>query len=236
MSVSVSIDAPVGSRPYACRSRVGPSSVHSLAMDWVYYLLTLAAMVVGLWINILTLPGLWVMVASVAIYAWVTGGQYVGWPGLISLVVLAGLAEVVEFVAGGAGAKKAGGSKRAFVGAIIGSILGAIFLSIPFPVVGTIFGICAGTFIGAMVVEFMVKRDHEQAFRVGWGATLGRLIGILTKLAFGVVIFVVATILAWPTGAAPASLPAPPGATTMPAPPTSAPATPTTTEDGLLNA
>ncbi len=199
-------------------------------MDWIYYLLTMTVMVIGLWINILTLPGLWLMVASIAIYAWVTGGQYVGWPGIISLVVLAGLAELVEFVAGGAGAKKAGGSKRAFVGAIVGSILGAIFLSvlIPIPVLGTIFGICAGTFIGALVVEYWVKRNHGQAFRVGLWATIGRLIGIFTKLAFGFVIFLVAGILAWPTGAAPTSIAPPPGARTLPGAteqPTSVPAT-----------
>jgi uncharacterized protein YqgC (DUF456 family) len=169
---------------------------------WALYLLTLASMTIGLWITVLTLPGLWWMVASVAIFGWVTGWQYVGLPGIIALVVLATLAEVVEFVAGGAGAKKAGGSKRAFVGAIVGGILGGIFFTpmIPVPIVGTIIGICAGTFVGALAVELMVKQDTGQALRVGWGATVGRFVGIITKLGFGVVMFVVGAVVAWPTG------------------------------------
>lgn len=195
-------------------------------MDWVYYFILLAFLSVGLWINILTLPGLWLMVVSTAIFAWLTAGLHVGWPGLIVLTFLATLAEIAEFVAGGAGAAKAGGSKRAFVGAIVGGILGAIFLSLPAPIIGTIIGIVLGTFLGAWAVEAMVKQDVGQGLRVGWGAALGRLIGIFTKLAFGVLMFLIAAFVSLPpifgsstssptTSLAPA-ITAPPGATSLP--------------------
>jgi uncharacterized protein YqgC (DUF456 family) len=167
-------------------------------MDWIYYFILLAFLAVGLWINILTLPGLWLMVLATAIFAWVTGGVHVGWTGLIVLTVLAVLAEIIEFVAGGAGAAKAGGSKRAFVGAIVGGILGAIFLSLPAPIIGTIIGIVLGTFLGAWAIEAMVKQNVGQGLRVGWGAALGRLIGIFTKLAFGVVMFLIAAFISMP--------------------------------------
>ncbi len=196
-------------------------------MEWLYYIILLIFLTVGLWINILTLPGLWLMVAATAIYAWVTGGQYVSWTGLIVLTVIAVIAEIVEFVAGGAGAAKAGGSKRAFVGSIVGGIIGAIFLTglVPIPVVGTIIGIVLGTFFGAWATEAMVKRDMGQGLRVGWGAALGRLIGIFTKLAFGIVIFLIAAFASLPfslsdlsgdSSSPPAALPAT-APTTLPA-------------------
>jgi uncharacterized protein YqgC (DUF456 family) len=185
-------------------------------MHWIYYLLLLVCMAAGLWINILSLPGLWLMIAAAGIYAWLTDGNDVGWVGLLVLVVIALLAELMEFIAGGAVAKKAGGSKRAFIGAIVGGFLGAIFFTFPLGPIGTIFGICLGTFIGAVGVEWLVERRAGHALRVGYGAAKGRLVGIAIKLLFGVVIFLMAAILAWPSEPAPAVAPALPP-TTMPA-------------------
>ena len=42
-------------------------------MDWLYYLILAVMLFVGLFLNIVTLPGLWLMVAAHGIYAWVTG-------------------------------------------------------------------------------------------------------------------------------------------------------------------
>src|SRR3954451_5542486 len=120
-----------------------------------YYVLMIALLLCGLFINILTLPGLWLMAGSYGLYGWLTGwNHYVGWPSFGAMVALATIAEVVELVAGGAGAKKAGASKRAMIGAGGGALLGAIFLTalIPIPIVGTVVGVCLGAAIGAGVV------------------------------------------------------------------------------------
>src|SRR5687768_3417042 len=109
-------------------------------MDWLYYVLLIIALLAGLLLNILGLPGLWLMVAAHGVYALLTGwGVYVDWPSLVALVVLALLAEAVEFLAGAAGSAKAGGRKRGMAGAIVGGFLGAIFLSvIPIPIVSQV--------------------------------------------------------------------------------------------------
>src|SRR2546428_4786670 len=102
----------------------------------IYYLLLLAILLAGLFIAILGLPGLWLMVASAATYAWLTGGHYIGKWVLITLCALALLSEIVELVASSIGTKKAGGSRRAALGAILGALLGGIFLSfIPIPLI-----------------------------------------------------------------------------------------------------
>src|SRR5436190_12632294 len=165
----------------------------------LYYLLLLALLLAGLFVSILGLPGLWLMVASAAGYAWLTAGHYIGKWVLITIFALALLSEIVELIAGSAGAKKAGGSRRAMFGAIIGALLGGIFLSfIPIPVVSTIVGVCLGAFIGAAIAEFTGHGDMALSMRVGAGAAQGRFYGILAKLAFGLAIIVITLVAGFP--------------------------------------
>src|SRR4051794_41636261 len=78
-------------------------------MPWLWYLLLLTVQVFGLLFTALGLPGLWIMVAALTGYAWITKFDvYVGWPGLLTVLALAVVAEIMEFVAGSAGAQQAG--------------------------------------------------------------------------------------------------------------------------------
>src|SRR3989442_492651 len=115
-------------------------------MAWLYYLILLLVMLAGWFVNILGLPGLWLMVAAYGAFAMATRSQgYVGWASLITMVVLALIAEGVEFLAGAAGSKAAGGRKRGMIGAVVAGFLAAIFLSvIPFPVVAQVVGVRPG--------------------------------------------------------------------------------------------
>ncbi len=172
-----------------------------LSMVWLWYILLILLMLAGLFINILGLPGLWLLVSAVAGYAWLTGFDvYVGWASLSTLVGLGVAAEIVEFVAGGAGAKSAGGSKRAMMGAIVGALIGGIFLSIlPIPIISTIFGACLGAFLGATAAELSVRGGRlTHAARVGTAAAKGRFWGIVYKSAVGCIMFVVGVIAAIP--------------------------------------
>lgn len=176
--------------------------------------------VIGLALNIIGLPGLWLMVASAVAFAWWTGFVYLGWPGLITLVVLALLAELVEFLAGSAGAKAAGGSKRGMVGAIVGGLVGGLVGTavIPIPAVGTIIGAVAGSFGGAALVEYSIGRTMEHSYQVGVGAAKGRFWGIVSKTGFGLAMLAVVIIAGIPLGgrAAGPALPATPGPATLP--------------------
>lgn len=168
-------------------------------MAWIWYLLLIVVQCIGIFFTVLGLPGLWLMVAALAGFAWITKfGHYVGWPELITAIALAALAEVMEFVAGSAGAKKAGASRRGMIGAMIGALVGGFLFSIPVPILGTIFGVCFGAFVGAAIVEMGVVGDAGHAGRVGWGAAKGRFWGIVIKLVFGVVILIVTAVAAFP--------------------------------------
>ncbi len=170
-------------------------------MDWFLYISLGLTLLLGLFLNILGVPGLWLMVLAHALYAWFTGWQYASWPSLLALLLLALAAELAEFLAGAAGSKTAGGTYRSAGGAIIGGIIGGLFgtVLLPVPIVGSILGACIGSFVGAAALESThVKQDIEnttmhwqRASRVGWGAFKGRLAGILLKSAFGIVMLIV---------------------------------------------
>jgi uncharacterized protein YqgC (DUF456 family) len=170
-----------------------------LGIHVLYYIILLIVLFLGLAINVLGLPGLWLMVAAHAVYALATGwNRYVGWPSLIAMIVLALIAEAVEFFAGAAGSKAAGGRTRGAIGAVVGAFIGAILFSfIPLFVVAQVVGACVGAFVGAAVMEFTDK-DLRHSLRVGVGAAKGRFVGIVGKLGIGIVMLFVSVVTAWP--------------------------------------
>jgi uncharacterized protein YqgC (DUF456 family) len=189
-------------------------------MLWLYYLALLIVLFTGLFAVILSLPGIWLMIAGTIAYAALTGWAYVGYKSIIFLVLIGIVAEVVETVAGGAGAKREGASRRGILAAVIGGILGGIFLTflIPIPVLGTIIGACLGSLLAATIVELMVGKELQHSLRIGVGAFKGRFLGILSKLAFGLLILIITAFLALPIGGTPPTTPAaasPPSAPTL---------------------
>jgi uncharacterized protein YqgC (DUF456 family) len=176
-------------------------------MDWFLYICLAGTLILGLLLNLIGLPGLWLMLAAHAVYAWATWPRSAGWESLVALLVLALLAELAEFLAGAAGSKSAGGTLRSAAGAIVGGIVGGIAgqILIPIPIVGAVVGACVGSFIGAASLESThVKADVEtttmhwnRARRVGWGAFKGRLLGIIVKSGIGIVMLIASLWTAW---------------------------------------
>lgn len=155
------------------------------------------AQVAGLLLVPFGLPGTWLQVAAVGVYAYAVhwGG---GWWVLAIVAVIALVAEVVEFIIGGRYARKYGGSRRAGWGAILGGLAGAI-VGIPIPVIGSVIGAFVGAFAGAALLELTKNPELRGAMRVGWGAFIGRVVAAAMKSAASVIIGViaVATALVW---------------------------------------
>jgi len=169
-----------------------------MILSIILYLLLAVILLAGLYINLVNAPGLWVMVAATIGFALLTHFKFVGLYTIVAIVVLAGIAEVIDFIASGAAAKKVGASKTGIIGAIVGGILGAIFLTVAVPIIGTILGVCLGTFLGALVGELFVGSELGSSLRVGVGAVKGRLLGLFTKLLFGCIILGIVLIMALP--------------------------------------
>lgn len=120
------------------------------------------------------LPGPVLVFAGLLMAAWIDGFAKVSWIPLVVLGVLTVLSFVTDIVATGAGAKKAGASKQAVIGAAIGSAAGIFF---------GIIGIFAGPFLGAAIGEFLAKRDLVRAGKVGYGTLFGIVLGAAMKIA-----------------------------------------------------
>ncbi|MEW4452529.1 DUF456 domain-containing protein [Bremerella sp. JC817] len=157
------------------------------------------------WVStLITLPGNWILLLFTFLYAFFLPAEYyprVSWTVVIVMAVLAILGEVLEFLAGAAGAAKQGGSRwgivLSLVGAFVGSLTGAIMLSFV-PVIGTMIGAllggALGAFGGAWAGEHNTAKTHEERWAIGKGAFVGRIMGTVGKLAVGIIMLVLVTL------------------------------------------
>ncbi len=157
-------------------------------MDIPLFIVLVLIAFAGLLLAALQLPGTWLILAAAAGYDWYYGWERFGWTWLVPLVLVAGAAELFEFLAGALVARMGGASRRASIAALVGGVLGMIFLSIPLPVVGVIVGGLIGCFGGALLAELSLKKDVLTGTRVGVFAVAGRLLGTVAKISAAVVI------------------------------------------------
>ncbi len=177
----------------------------------LYIILLFAALALGWFMTLLSMPGNWVMIAAAAVYAYFIPDESrfdIRWVTVGILIGLALLAEVLELAAGALGAARAGGSKRGAVLAAIGSMVGALagaFVGVPIPVVGSVIAAILfaglGALAGAMLGESWKGRGLEESWKVGQAAFWGRLLGTLAKTTIAsamVALAVVATLVHFP--------------------------------------
>ena len=156
----------------------------------LWWLLSAALILVGLAGTVLpALPGTALVLGGIVLGAWIDGFSRVTTPTVIVISVLALLAWVLDYVAGLMGAQKAGASRQALIGAALGTVVG-LFMGL----VGVLFM----PLVGAAIGEYIARRDHGQALKVGTATWLGMMLGMLAKvvLAFMMVgIFIVALVV-----------------------------------------
>lgn len=144
-------------------------------MDTLLWIAAVAMIVVGVVGTVLpALPGVVLIFGGIALAAWIDGFQRISVWSVGAAAVLTAIAFVVDYVAAVLGARKAGASKLAVVGAAVGTIAG-VFTGF----VGLLFL----PLVGAAIGEFIDDRDMLRAGRVGFATWLGLLIGTAVKIA-----------------------------------------------------
>ena len=118
------------------------------------------------------LPGTLRVFAGIVLGAWIDNFTRVGWIALAVIGVLAILAWAMDYVAAMLGAQRAGASRQAIVGAALGTVVG-IFMGL--------IGVLFMPLVGAAAGEYLARRQHGQALRVGIATWLGLLAGMLAK-------------------------------------------------------
>ena len=154
------------------------------------WLLSVALILVGLAGTVLpALPGTAFVLGGIVLGAWIDDFSRVGVGVGAASAVLAVVAWVLDYVAGLLGAKQAGASRQALIGAALGTVAG-LFMGL----VGVLFM----PLVGAAIGEWMARRDHGQALRVGVATWLGLIAGMVSKVVIAFVmigVFIVALLV-----------------------------------------
>ena len=134
------------------------------------------------------LPGTILILAGIVLGAWIDDFTRVGWVTITVICVLAVIAWALDYVAGLLGAKKAGASKQAVIGAALGTVAG-IFMGL----VGVLFM----PLVGAAAGEYLARKNHQQAVKVGIATWLGIMAGLIAKvvIAFMMIGIFIAALL-----------------------------------------
>ena len=119
-------------------------------------------------------PGTPLILAAALLYAIATDFTPVGLGRLAVLTVLAIVGAVAGALAGSLGARRAGGSRRAAVGAMLGLVAGFFMGPI---------GLVAGPVAGAILGELSHARPWRDSVRAGVGTLAGLVAGAVAHVA-----------------------------------------------------
>lgn len=143
------------------------------------WVLCVALIVVGLAGTVLpVLPGTVLVWAGIFLGAWIDDFTRVSVTTVVIISVLGVLAWGLDYVAGLMGAKKAGASKQALLGAAVGTVLG-LFMGL----VGVLFM----PLVGAAVGEYVARKDETRAIKVGVFTWIGIMLGLIAKVVLAFV-------------------------------------------------
>jgi uncharacterized protein YqgC (DUF456 family) len=148
--------------------------------------------------NFLGLPGSWVALAGIIIYAAATRFSHVGWVMLVVMAAIAVVGEVIESLLGLVYVAHRGATKWGVLGALAGGIIGAVVGSMAVPAVGTVIGGLAGAFGFAVLFEYIYYRSLDRALQTGFAAFVGKLASMFVKFSLGLLVLGLFIYRTWP--------------------------------------
>lgn len=119
------------------------------------------------------LPGVPMVFAGMWLAASVDGYSLIGTGTVVLLGILAGIAVLVDFVAGILGARRVAASRTALWGAMIGTFAGIFF---------GLAGLLLGPFLGALIGEAAAGGTVRRSTEVGVATWMGLLFGTVAKV------------------------------------------------------
>jgi len=120
------------------------------------------------------IPGVTLVFLGMLLGAWIDDFARIPVWLVVIFALLTAITWAVDYFAAAAGAKRAGASKLAVIGAMIGTVAG-IFTGF--------IGLLFMPLVGAAVGEFIAQRDLRRAGTVGVATWLGLLVGTAIKVA-----------------------------------------------------
>ena len=144
-------------------------------MSIALWILAVALIAVGVAGTVLpVLPGAILVLAGITLAAWIDGFTRIPVWLLVVFGAMTAVAWVIDYVAAAAGAKRAGASRYAIIGAAIGTVAG---------ILTGLWGLLFMPLAGAAIGEYLAQRDAYRAGKVGLATWIGLLLGTVAKLA-----------------------------------------------------
>ncbi len=134
------------------------------------------------------LPGTLLVWGGVLLGAWIDDFARVSVGTVVLITVLAVLAWALDFVSGLMGAKRAGASKWALIGAAVGTVVG-IFMGL----VGVLFM----PLVGAAIGEYWSQKNQQRAATVALATWLGLMVGMVAKVVLSFVMVGIFLVALW---------------------------------------
>ena len=145
--------------------------MESTVLLWV---LSVALIAVGLAGTVLpVLPGTVLVWGGIVLGAWIDDFTRVSIATVAVISVLGLLAWGLDYAAGLLGARRAGASRLALVGAAVGTVVG-LFMGLA--------GVLFMPLVGAAVGEYLAQKDHARAAKVGMATWVGIMVGLIAKV------------------------------------------------------
>ena len=143
-------------------------------------------------------PGSWISLGAIAVYAAATRFSVVGWKTLLVMAGIAVAGEIAESLLGTLYVARKGATKWGVLGAFVGGLVGAVFGTAIVPLVGSILFGFVGAFAGAVASEYAYYRSLDRALRTGFFAFVGKLLAMLVKFALAAVVLALFIYRTWP--------------------------------------
>ncbi len=119
------------------------------------------------------LPGIPLIFAGIWLISGVDHYHHLGLWWLLAIALIGTIGLMLDVLAGALGAKRAGASRRAVLGALVGTFIG-VFFGLP--------GLLLGPFIGAVFGELSAGNSMLRSTHVGIGTWIGLIFGTLVKM------------------------------------------------------
>lgn len=165
-------------------------------MEYVWAILLILGLCLSQVLQLFSLPANWLAIGLVALWKFAYPAS-MEWNFVLILLVVAAIAEALEFILQARYAGKYGASTRGNVGGIIGAVAGAIFGAPFFLGLGALVGALGGAWLGCLVAE-LPGRNRDEAMLAAKGAFVGKALGFTVKTAIGAVIVVTSIPKVWP--------------------------------------
>ncbi len=167
--------APLGARRQALALLAPGVAIIPRLATIVLWIVAVALIVIGVVGTVVpAVPGVILVFAGMALGAWIDDFARIPVWLVVVLGVLTAIAWAVDYAAGVLGAKRAGASGRAILGAAIGTLAG-IFTGL--------WGLVFMPLVGAAIGEYSAQRDLRRAGKVGIATWVGLLLGTAAKVA-----------------------------------------------------